>query len=58
MSNLNFFYLVECRCAHERRPENLKYNLFTHAKAPFSHESHRSIQNLRAVNLSGLRRES
>lgn len=57
MSNLKFTNLVEC-CAHETRPENLEYNLFTCAKAPLSHEPHRSIQDLCAINLSGLRRKS
>lgn len=57
MSNLKLFDLVKC-CAHETRSENLEYNLFTCAKAPFSHESHRSIQNLRAINMFDLRRKS
>ena len=57
MSNLKFIYLIEC-CAHETRPENLEYNLFTLAKVQFSHKPHGSIQDLCTINLSSLRRKS
>ena len=57
MSNLKFIDLIEC-CAHETRLENPEYNLCTGPKAPFSHESHGSIQDLCAINLFGLRGKS
>ena len=57
MTNLNYVYLSEC-CAHEKRSKNTENGLLTCSKVSLTLEPHRSLQNLCAINLPGLRRES
>jgi hypothetical protein len=45
MSSLSFFYITQC-CAHEGRSKNIQNEVLACAKAQFSSESQRNLQNL------------